>query len=408
MMPRRGWRKPPPGARLTDHVALGVLTQTVPPALVDAVVAATGRQEQRHRLLPARVRVYYVLALALHSDAGYEEVMRYVVDGLAWETQWHHVWQVPTKAALFQGRRRLGVEPLAQLFAQVARPLGDVTRPGIGYRGRRLLSLDGTTLDVADTPANAAAFGRPHTGRGADGTGAFPQLRLVALAETGTHAVVGAVLSPLSQGETQAAPALCATLEPSQCLLADRGFFSYALWTQAAATGAALVWRVRQDLRLPVLAPCADGSSRSRLYPTRTARRRDPDGVDVRVITYTLAPPAAPGAPPPPEYRLLTTWLDPAEAPADELATLYHERWAIEQIFDEFQTHQRGPRVVLRSKTPDGVRQEAYGYLVTHYALRKLLYDAAVAAATDPDRLSFTHAVHVVRRTLTRPPAFSP
>ncbi len=407
-MPRRGWRKPPPGARLTDHVALGVLTQTVPPALVDAVVAATGRQEQRRRLLPARVMVYYVLALALHSETGYEEVMRYVVDGLAWETQWQEAWQVPTKAALFQARRRLGVEPLAQLFAQVARPLGDVTRPGIGYRGRRLLSLDGTTWDVADTPANVAAFGRPGTGRGPEGAGAFPQLRLVALAETGTHAVVGAVLSPLRLGETKAAPALFAALDASQCLLADRGFFSYALWTQAAATGAALVWRVRPDLRLPVRASFADGSYRSRLYPTRTARRRDQDGVDVRVITYTLGPPGAPGAPPSPEYRLLTTWLDPAEAPADELAALYHERGAIEQIFDEFKTHQRGPRVVLRSKTPDGVRQEVYGYLLTHYALRKLLYDAAAAATTDPDRLSFTHAVHVVRRTLTRPPAFSP
>ena len=186
---------------------------------------------------------------------------------------------------------------------------------------------------------NAPAFGRPHTGRGPAGAGACPHLRLVALAETGTHAVVGTVLGPVSQAETQAAPALQATMDPSQCLLADRGCFRYALWTQAAATGAALVWRARQDLRLPVLAPCADGSYRSRLDPTGTARRRDQDGVDVRVMTYTLAPRGRRARRPRRNIACRPPGWIPPRPPAAEVAARYHERWAIEQIFDEFKTH---------------------------------------------------------------------
>jgi hypothetical protein len=405
-MPRWGWRKAESGPRLTDHIALGVLTQTVPPALVDAVVAETGRQERRQRLLPARVLVYYVLALALHSDVGYEEVMRYVVDGLTWQAGWRGTWTVPTKAALFKGRVRLGVAPLRTLFERIAQPLGGPDSRGVWYRRWRLMSLDGTTLDVADTAANHAYFGRPHGGRGA-GVGAFPQQRVVALLESGTHAVVRAVLGPYRLAERKAAATLLPALEPSMLLLADRGFYSAAFWAQAAATGAALVWRVRQDLHLPVRECLADGSYRSRVYPDARARQRDRDGRDVRVIEYTLGE-AVPGEPAPPGYRLITTLLDPAAAPAAELAALYHERWEIEQVFDELKTHQRGPRMVLRSKTPEGVQQETYGYLLAHFAIRRLMHDAAVRAETDPDRLSFTHTLHVVRRQLGGPPPFSP
>src|SRR3990172_3195951 len=211
-MPRAGWIKPRSDERLSDHVALGVLTRTFPPELVDAVVRDTGRAEHRHRLLPARLVVYYVLAMALFSEASYEEVMRNLVEGLAWASGWRRHWSLPSKSAIFQARARLGEEPLEGLFSRACVPLASVSTPGAWYRGLRLVAMDGTTLDVADTAGNAAAFGRPGTSRGA--RAAFPQLRVVALAECSTHALFAARMGPYTTGEPTLAKDLVAALEP--------------------------------------------------------------------------------------------------------------------------------------------------------------------------------------------------
>jgi hypothetical protein len=269
------------------------------------------------------------------------------------------------------------------------------------------MSLDGTTLDVADTAANARAFGRPASSRGANPTGAFPQLRLVGLLETGTHVLCAAQLGRYRTSEVALATQVLPALTPEMLCLADRGFLSFDLWQAAAATGAALLWRARASFTLPVLERFADGSYRSELRwnPQCTSRDRTPR--PVRVLEYTLpdVPDAAPA------YRLVTTILDPARAPAEELAALYHERWEIETAFDEFKTHLRGARRVLRSKTPELVRQEAWGFLLCHFALRALMHEAALGAlprARDPDTLSFTHALRVTRRTLPHWAALSP
>lgn len=405
-MPRLGYRKPETEVRLTDHISLGVLTQVVPPSLIDEVVRDTDRREQRHRLLPARVVVYYVLAMALYSHAGYEEVMRYVVEGLAWLSRWRQGWVVPTKAAIFKGRARLGSEPLRVLFERVAQPLGKAQSRGVWYGRWRLMSLDGTTLDVPDTPDNDRFFGRARGGRGS-GVGAFPKARVVAVIESGTHAVTAARITPYTQSEIAATRHLLASgrLVPGMLLLADRGFYGYDLWVKAAATGADLLWRVKTGLRLPVLRRLSDGSYLSRVYPSRRSGRKGDEGMQVRVVEYTLD-----GAPDTDSvvYRLITTILDVTAAPAEDLAALYHERWEIESVFDEFKTHQRGAGVVLRSKTADGVVQEVYGYLLTHFAIRSLMHDAALQADEDPDRLSFLATLHIVRRKLTGYRAFSP
>lgn len=407
-VPRLGYRKPEPGARLTDYISLGALTHVVPPALVDDVVRQTGRQELRHRLLPARVVVYYVLAMALYSHAGYEEVMRYVVEGLSWLSHWRQGWSVPTKAAIFKGRARLGSEPLRLLFERIARPLGQRASRGVWYRQWRLMSLDGTTLDVPDTIDNDRFFGRSKGGRGS-GIGAFPKVRVVALIESGTHAVVAGRVTPYRDGEITSTRHLLAgaKLEPGMLVLADRGFFGYDLWTEAADTGADLLWRVKVSLNLPMLERLPDGSYLSRIYPSQRSRRKSHQGMPVRVIEYTLDAAETDGASPT-LYRLITTVLDADMAPAAQLAPLYHERWEIESVFDEFKTHQRGPGVVLRSKTPDGVVQEVYGYLLTHFAIRSLMHDAALEADEDPDHLSFLRTLHIVRRKLSGRQAFSP
>jgi hypothetical protein len=362
-------------------------------------------REVRRKPLPARAVVYYVLGLALFSQASYEEVMRTLVDGLSWQSGWRRPWQVPSKAALFQARRRLGPEPLQRLFEQIAVPLATPSTAGAFYRDWRLVSIDGTCLDVADTAANAEAFGRPGSGRGS-GSGAFPQLRVVGLAECGTHALVSAAIGPQRSSEQTLAAAVLDALGPGVLCLADRGFMSFSLWQRARRSGAELLWRSRTDRALVELARHPDGSYRSAIYASHEDRRAGREALEVRVIEYAIDDPARPANET--RYRLLTTILDPDRAPADELAPLYAQRWEFENTLDELKVHQRGPRLVLRSKLPDGVRQEAYAYLCVHYAIRWLMHAVAVEAGHDPDRLSFTRTLRAARRTTASHAGLSP
>lgn len=402
-MPRAGWVKPQTDQRLSDHIAIGVLTRIFPPELVDRIIAETGRTERRQRLLPARAVVYYVLGLALYSSSSYEEVMRMLVDGLSWQSGWRAPWSVPSKAALFKARARLGPEPLRALFEQVAAPLAEPASAGAHYRDQRLVSIDGTCLDIADTAANEKAFGRPGSGRG-EQRAAFPQLRLVGLAECGTHALFRVAIGPLSDDERTLAGGVLDALGPGMLCLADRGFYSFALWKRAAGSGAQLLWRTKSNHRLAVAERLKDGSYLSELYDSGDRRRAD--GVPVRVVEYEVEHPGRPAAEA--RYRLLSTILDPDDAPASELAPLYAERWEFESALDELKVHQRGPGVVLRSKTPDGVIQETYGHLCVHYAIRWLMHAVALGSGHDPDRLSFTRTLRAARRTTASHAGFSP
>jgi hypothetical protein len=284
------------------------------------------------------------------------------------------------------------------LFDAVAVPLAEPATEGAFYREWRLASIDGTCLDVADTPGNEAEFGRPGSGRGVS---AFPQVRLVGLGECGTHALLNVQIGPYRSAEQTLAADLLGGLGPGVLCLADRGFYGFELWKQASATGADLVWRTKSNHRLPVLERLPDGSYRSELF-ARSDRPRD--GVAVRVVEYALDDPGRERT----RYRLLTTILDSEQAPADELASLYAQRWEFEGALDELKVHQRGPRVVLRSKTPDGVIQEVYAHLCVHYAIRWLMHTVALASGHDPDRISFTRTLRAARRTTGSHPGFSP
>jgi hypothetical protein len=403
---------PPP---ITDRIALGALTHTFPPELVDQVIEQTGRAEQRRRLLPARVVVYFVLALALYSHVAYEEVMRCLVEGLGWARQarrgrrsWPW-WHVPGASALAEARQRLGAEPLRLLFATAARPLATKATRGGWYRNWRVMVLDGTCLDVPDSPANQV-LGRSKSGRG-EGVGAFPQVRVVGLVEAGTHAIVDAAQGPYASGEQTLARELLhdgSPLGPGVLLLADRLFVGGELWRQMASTGADLVWRVKCGSKtapkLPVDQVLADGLWLSRLYAASDRHRRHP--ITVRVIEYTLADPGRRTSVD--RYRLVTTICDPAAAPAHQLAALYTQRWEIETALGELKTTQRGPKQVLRSKSPELVTQEVWAHLLVHYALRAVMHTAALAEDLDPDRLSFIASLRVIRRQVIARPAFSP
>jgi Insertion element 4 transposase N-terminal/Transposase DDE domain len=390
----------PAGVRLSDHISLGVIARAFPPDRVRQVLAETGRASERERDLPAQVMVYYAIALALYMGSSTREVLRCLLEGLRW--LWgSDVVKVAGKSGISQARSRLGEAPLRRLYEELVRPIATRATKGAWYRGWRPVSLDGTCLDVADTEANRAEFGRPGGGRGES---AFPQMRFVALVENGTHVLFGTCLGRYAEGETTLARGVLAALRPSMLCLADRYFFGHALWRAASATGADLLWRVKSDLRLPRETVLADGSYLTTLYPSKKDRRHRTGSVRVRVIEYRLEGVA--GAEP--LYRLVTTILDPRRAPAAELAALYHERWEIEGALAELKTQLRGARAVLRSKTPDLVRQEVWGLLLAHFAVRGLMHEAALRADEDPDRLSFSHAVRVVRRKLPQFAALPP
>lgn len=383
----------PEGSRITDYISLGVITKTFPLKRVHAVLAASGKASQRERDLPAHVVVYYAIALALYMQSSYREVLRCLLEGVQWLLDPAVTLKVAGNSGISQARTRLGWEPLRQLHDAVVKPIAVAATKGAWYRGLRLVSVDGSTMEIADESANEAAFGRPGASRGMS---AFPQLRFVALVENGTHVLFGTQLGAYASGEITLAKAVLNALGKGMLCLADRNFFGFALWVQARSTGAELLWRIKTNARLPREQPLADGSYLSRIYPSQSDRRHQSNAVTLRVIEYRLHGVADAE----PIYRLVTSLLDPAPAPAAELAALYHQRWEIETALAELKTHLRGAKIVLRSKTPDLVRQEFYGLMMAHFAIRGLMHEAALKADTDPDQLSFLHAVRVVRRKL--------
>lgn len=406
-MPRPGQTKPDTDARLSDRIAIGLLTRTFPPELVDQVIAQTGKTGERNRLLPPRVVVYFVLAMCLFAGQGYEEVARLLTEGLAWAARWSRPWQVPTTAAISRARVKLGVEPMKSLFEQVAKPLARPVTAGAWYRRWHVLAIDGTTFDVPDSDENVERFGRPGSSRSSErgDRAAFPQVRVVAIAECGTHAITAAAVGACTVAEATLAPEVFAGLGREDLLIADRGFAGLGLWRAASAGGADLLWRVRANIILPVREELPDGSYLSEIVATSDYyRRADPQVV--RVIEYTLDDPGRETSDAP--YRLITTILDHRTAPATELAGLYCQRWEIETVLDELKTHQRGPGEVLRSRSPDGVEQEIWGHLLVHYAIRSLMHSAAAPGYVDTDRLSFTRTLRLVRRQVSAQAGFSP
>jgi Insertion element 4 transposase N-terminal/Transposase DDE domain len=392
--------KPVSERRLSDLVSVGLLTRVFPPELVDEVIAAAGRTELRHRSLPARVMAYFSVGMALHSEGSYEDVLSLLTDGLSWASGEDPV-RLPSKSAIFQARARLGAEPVVALFGRVATPLAEPGAAGAWLAGRRLVAIDGTSLDVADTPENAQWFGRPGVNKGEQA--AFPQARLVAVAECGSHAMFDAVVGAYTTGENTLAGELIDRLEPGMLVLADRGFCGFPLWKRAVATGADLLWRAMANMKPRYLETLGDGSWLAELRPSGNARRHA-DPLIIRVIDYQIDD----GRPNDETYRLFTTILDPNEATAVELAVAYAQRWEIEGVFDELKTHQRGARTVLRSKSPDLVLQEIWGHLCCHYAIRTLMWEAAGHAHVDPDRVSFVAALRIARRSISAARDFSP
>src|SRR6202030_2030157 len=391
----------PAGSRITDYISLGVVAKFFPVEKIHEVLEQTKRASVRERDLPAHVVVYYVIALAVYMLVSYREVLGCLLEGVQWLLDPSVAVKVAGKSGISQARSRLGSEPLRKLYEAIVEPIATKRTKGAWYRQWRLISLDGSTLDTADTVENEKAFGRPGASRGSS---AFPKIRFVALLENGTHVLWAARMSKYRTAETTLAQQVLPALRPGMLCLADRFFPGYKLWRMAARTRADLLWRIRQNARLDIDRRLPDGSYLSRIYLSTSDRRNQRKGIVVRVIDYRLKDVKDAEA----IYRLITTILDPTLAPAQELAALYHERWEVETALDELKTHLRGAQIVLRSKTPELVQQEFWGLLMAHYAIRGLMHEAALKANEDPDRLSFLHSVRVVQRRMARYVAIPP
>ena len=405
-------------ARLTDWISLGVLTGSVPREVVDEVIAVTGKQARRAGgKLPPHVMVYFAMAMALFADEDYEEIAVRLSETLAGWGCWDHAWSTPTSGGITQARARLGFEPVKTLFEQVAVPVADELTRGAFLGPWRLMAIDGFEWDAPDTEANVAGFGY---GGSAEHATPFPKVRVVTVSECASHAVVAAAMAGTATGEQTLARELWPGLEPDWLLIADRNFFNWADWRAAAASGAELLWRMKSSHQLPVVQALPDGSylsivvspnvrnSVDRARIAAAAGRGEPldprQAALVRVVEYTVDD----RGDEPETIRLITTILDPAAAPAATLAEAYHQRWEHETGNDQLKTHLRGPGRVLRSKSPDMVRQEIYGYLLTHHALAALICRAATQAGIDPDRVKFTRTVRIARRRVTDSAALSP
>ncbi len=407
---------------MTDWISVGLLASSVPRDVIDEAVAGLDRQAKRSDgKLPPHVMVYFVMAMALFADEDYEEVLARLVEPLTRWGCWDPGWRMPGSSGITQARQRLGFAAVQEVFAQVAVPVCELSTRGGWLAGRRLVSIDGFEWDVPDTQGNAAEFGRPG---GVDRSAAFPKARVLTVVESGSHATIGATIGACTgegSGEQSMAEQLYPLLQAGMLVMADRNFFSYSGWDTAAGTGADLLWRVSSSVQLPTVQVLTDGSHLSLVFASRTTRAwrqrlltaalagedLDPRRARiVRVVEYEVPDRGDPQARE--LICLITTITDPGQAPAELLAQTYHDRWEHETTNAQLKTFLRGPGRVLRSKSPDMVRQEIYGYLLTRYAISALINRAATEADIDPDRVRFLRTVRIVRRRITDPAAFSP
>lgn len=389
------------GARLSDYLSASLLARVYPAETITAILDAHDVNSQRQRSLPALATTYYCMALSLYPDVAYEEVYAVLAQGLGWM---HGQATSPgiAKSSISAARHKIGVAPLKELHRQLCTPLANPKQhPDAFYAGRRLVAIDGSNFEVADETDNAATFGYPGS---RTGHAAYPQAQCAVLIECASHAILGANLGSYRTAEWTICESLIAQMNNTMLCLADRGFSGYTHWKTATATGAQLLWRGVANRQLPVVRALPDGSYLSAIYPDQKSRRSRRGEITLRVIEYSL--PDADGQPV--RYRLLTSLLDPKEAPAMELAALYHERWEVEGVFDELKTHLRKSRRVLRSKTPDGVRQEFYGWVLAHYAVCWLMQRAGDVHGIARRRLSFTGHVNLISRVQPRSGAFPP
>lgn len=393
----QGWPRTATGPFVaSEEPILEALSRHVSPQAIAEILERTGRQSLRIRRAPAAAVVWLMLVMGLRSDLDLAALWRQVCGTLAGLLLAIAGKSLPTKSALSQARKRLGPRPLRQLFLHTGRPIATARTRGFAYKGMPLKAMDGDDYKIPDTPANAKAFGRPTTSRqGQELPAGYPQFHLNRLIEVGTHICIEALIKPNDTTDHASAPKLLAAARRGDLVLWDAGFYSFKLMMQAMDEGKFFLGPVPAHVVLKPIQRLSDGSYLARVYPSPNHRRDNRQGLLVRVLEYTFDDPARSGCGE--RHRLISSLLDAERYPTKELIVLYHERWEIELDNDEITTHQLDRAVELRSRTPAGLVQEMYGLLIAHNAIRALMHESALSIDVDPRRLSFMHAVRVIR-----------
>lgn len=382
-------------------VDLGQVTAAFPRALVDKILEETKRASKRRRKLPGYLMVYYVIALGLMTSVSAREVLRHLLDDVREELD-DCGELIASRAAICKARVRLGVEPLLSVFREVVVPLAKRSTPGAWFRTLRLVALDGSSLAVQDSVENRARYGKAAVAGGKQSP--LPLIRFVALCEIGTHVVFAAQMGAWKVSEVALARNVIEGLKPGMLCIADRLYYGFALWSQAVATGADLLWRVQKKITLPRLQTLADGSYLSEVRPPSSAKASErARRMKVRVVEFSVTVGKKRE-----DYRVITTLLDHKTAPALELANLFARRWKIETVFSELKRYLRGSQIFLRSQRPDLVEQDFYGLLLAHFGVRSVMVEAARKHGIPPPEISFVHAARVVVRRLPEMVFFSP
>jgi len=401
-MPGIGQRKIE-GHRFSDTLSFAVISRFIPCDKIHSVLVRSNKSTKRSRLLPAHIMIYYIIALGFYFESSSRDVLRFLLGSLRDLLPDGSVIPTACKAAISQARTRIGKEPVIALYDEIVQPLAKENTKSAYYKSRLLVAIDGSKIDVADTKENTNYFGKQKYGGfgGVKGEGAFPLMRFLSLVEVGTHVIFETVYSKFSTSEFNLGKLILEKVKPNMLVLADRLFFNYETWKIGVERGADLLWRIKKNIKLKTIERLPDGSSLVKIFPSGKNRRDDSNGIIVRLIEYQIKGKSE-------LYRLITTILDHKEAPADDLAALYGERWTVETVYDELKNHTREKKVLLKSKTPDLVIQEFYGLLLAHYAIRGVMHEAALQAELPPNRLSFVHSVRVIRRKLKTLSGFSP
>jgi len=397
MMPRPKMAAPSQ-IRLLEQLSLGAVIKTYPMATIETILDQTGCNSIRRRLLPSYIIVYLTIVLALYADVSIRETLRIILDEL--RTRFgHDAIKIGVSSAITKARQRVGAYPLQVLFEQVVQPVNNPQLKGCYWRGKLLVAVDGNCIEVQNTKKNRGYFGT-HTNQ--HGPTGYPILKWVGLGECGTHIIFACQVGSIFNDEKALFTHLISKLQPDMLLLADRLYYSYHLWKKCIDTGCSLLWRVQKGISLKPLTYLSDGSYLAEIRPSdkliHKGLGQKNEKMTVRVVCYNVTFEDGSESEP---IRLITNLLDSEEAPAEELALLYADRWAIETGFDEFKTHLKGSPRILRSQLPTLVLQEFYGFLLAYNLVRKVMADAALMGDMPPGELSFVHSVRVIKRRLT-------
>jgi hypothetical protein len=387
---------------LVKELSLAAVMEAIPQSAVQQVLQATGTESKRQRLLPALLTAYLVILLALHPDVSVRENLRIFLEALQRRFDLEPLTPA-VGSAISQARQRLGREPFEQLFDKLARPLGEASLPGCFWRGYRLVAVDGTSAEVQSTRENRERYGAYSNQHGEAG---YPALKATVLLECGTHAPLLAVIGGANDDERELFDQRRSVLNQGMLLLADRYYYSFERFQDCATRAGALLWRVNKGLKLQPTRVLDDGSFLVELHPSRKLTRDGRSAKDERLLARVVEyEPLFEDGTSGEKVRLLTTLLDPAAAPAEELARLYPARWSEETGFDELKTHLKGPGRVLRGQRPALVEQEFFAFLLAYYVVRRTMVQAAQRNKIAPTTLSFVHAVRVIKRKLALPPS---